>query len=723
MKEKISAVIPCYNVQKFVMRCFESIYNQTYGFENLEVIFLDDLSTDNTWPILKSLQERFPQNVISIKLQDKRLAGGARNIGIDICSGRYITFIDADDYIHPEMLQVLFDRMLEDDYDIVQCENERFDQQFLKINEINKNCQLERLDLSILNNRKNMIITLPGLSNIIACGKLYSAKFLKQNNLRFLENCYFEDNYFSFMCVMLAKKYCKVHSKLYFYYVNDHGITGSTMTFSKIQDLSKNVDHMREELITRGLNHTIGSECRAEIQIFFLWKEYFEIWDKIKDACESEQKKYGKKIINDMPDIFENPYVWNFSNKEVLQKMDYLRKLKNENVGDEYNHKTEVNEVHIGFGLHDKDGDYSVWVGTTIQSIIEHSTSKIVFHILHDSTLNEINRRKLETVVKNSGNDIMFHKIEINIFDTIEMGRFSVGALFRVMLPSIIQNQKKIIYLDADLFVNRDIKELWDIDVSDYCLAAVRDNTTIKGLATPYAVAMGQTSRENYFNSGVLVMNLEKMRSNGNTYQMVMEYLKANKKSQLPDQDALNAIYAGKCLLLDEVWNYFIDEVRKVENTKLEKKIYHYAATKLALYFKNDVDKAYYQTILRTPWGEKEGEKQLSRSLIKMIDRIEQLELFIRKITKTKSRIIFYGDSLSMKNVMNMLNVKMSDCEFYETISENEIKTADEIVYIVSAEADANKGIEKLEKNGLKNGKDFFVTQRLVGPFDGGFLF
>ena len=70
-KDKISVIIPCYNVQKYIMRCFDSIYSQTYGFENLEVILIDDLSTDNTWSILESLQRKYPKNVISLKIQKK----------------------------------------------------------------------------------------------------------------------------------------------------------------------------------------------------------------------------------------------------------------------------------------------------------------------------------------------------------------------------------------------------------------------------------------------------------------------------------------------------------------------------------------------------------------------------------------------------------------------------------------------------------------------------
>ena len=84
-KDKISVIIPCYNVQKYIMRCFDSIYSQTYGFENLEVILIDDLSTDNTWSILESLQRKYPENVISLKIQKKGKCGGARNLGMDIC--------------------------------------------------------------------------------------------------------------------------------------------------------------------------------------------------------------------------------------------------------------------------------------------------------------------------------------------------------------------------------------------------------------------------------------------------------------------------------------------------------------------------------------------------------------------------------------------------------------------------------------------------------------
>lgn len=156
-KDKISVIIPCYNVQKYIMRCFDSIYSQTYGFENLEVILIDDLSTDNTWSILESLQRKYPENVISLKIQKKGKCGGARNLGMDICTGKYITFVDADDYVHPDMLRVLYDRMTEDDYDVAQCGVSCFKADKPNVLEVN-DLEIQRLDLDNVDNRKNLII-------------------------------------------------------------------------------------------------------------------------------------------------------------------------------------------------------------------------------------------------------------------------------------------------------------------------------------------------------------------------------------------------------------------------------------------------------------------------------------------------------------------------------------------------------------------------------------
>ena len=104
------------------------------------------------------------------------------------------------------------------------------------------------------------------------------------------------------------------------------------------------------------------------------------------------------------------------------------------------------------------------------------------------------------------GDSIQFHFIDTSIFDDVKdrLHRFTVGTMFRLMLPEILPNLNKIIYLDADLLVNRDVKGLWDIDVSNYCVAGVRDYGTYRNTENPYPVVHGLVDRGKYINAGVV---------------------------------------------------------------------------------------------------------------------------------------------------------------------------------------------------------------------------
>ena len=117
-------------------------------------------------------------------------------------------------------------------------------------------------------------------------------------------------------------------------------------------------------------------------------------------------------------------------------------------------------EIQIAFGLHDKSGDYSVWVGTAMQSILEHTERAICFHILHDATLSTQNKRKLMQVAAGKGTRVCFHLLDPAVFADCSkrMKYYTIGALFRIMLPEVLPQLPKIIYLDADLLVNRDIQ-------------------------------------------------------------------------------------------------------------------------------------------------------------------------------------------------------------------------------------------------------------------------
>ena len=396
----------------------------------------------------------------------------------------------------------------------------------------------------------------------------------------------------------------------------------------------------------------------------------------------------------------------------------------------------DENVIHIGFGLHDKDGHYSVWVGTAMQSIIDHTDSKLCFHILHDETVSEENKRRLKQVANQKGDSIQFHFIDTSIFDDVKerLHRFTVGTMFRLMLPEMLPNLNKIIYLDADLFVNRDVKELWDIDVSNYFVAGVRDYGTCHHTFTPYPVQEGIVNRQNYINAGVLILNLDKIRSYGNMKNQSIQYLIDNPDSSLFDQDALNVIYKDSILLLDEKWNSFVLVLKSKNVKKMENRIYHYVGDLLQLYSDYQLDKEYFRTICRTPWIDYEMNHQFERCFGRMNDRVYQYQNMLQLLSNPDVKHVFYGEENKMlKTLYSRIHLKDGDYRVLQNAKNTESdilpckdlsELKDEkspIIIFVNWESDHCLAIQNLEELGFKNGKDFFVVSRFFSVDDGGF--
>lgn len=393
--------------------------------------------------------------------------------------------------------------------------------------------------------------------------------------------------------------------------------------------------------------------------------------------------------------------------------------------------------IHIGFGLHDKDGHYSVWVGTVMQSILEHTDSRICFHILHDETLSIDNKYKLEKVAYNGSSIIEFHKIDENDFSVVknQMSRFTIGTMFRCSLPELLPNLNRIIYLDADLFVNRDIKELWDVDICEYCLAGVADEGVDIHNYPKILNKYPGIKKESYFNAGVLYMNLKKLREFGNLKKLVVDFLVENPEAGLPDQDALNVIFHNKVLYLDGSWNQFVFMHRKDNVEKLDKAIFHYAAALLMLYSHSQLDKEYFRTICRTPWIDYEMNHQFEQCFDRMNDRVYQYQNMLCLLSDSDVKHVFYGEeNKKLKTLYSRIHLKDGDYRVLEHAKnmESDILPCKDlpvlkdekspIIIFVNWESDDCSAIQNLEELGFKNGKDFFVVERFFSFFDGGFM-
>lgn len=119
MDSIITVISPCYNSEKTLKRCIESIISQSIGFENIELILYDDASTDDTRKIIESYIENY-ENIIPIFSDVNQGPGAGKDLGISKATGKYIMFIDSDDEYDEKMCEKLFNEIT-DDIDVVSC--------------------------------------------------------------------------------------------------------------------------------------------------------------------------------------------------------------------------------------------------------------------------------------------------------------------------------------------------------------------------------------------------------------------------------------------------------------------------------------------------------------------------------------------------------------------------------------------------------------------------
>lgn len=150
INEKISVIIPCYNVENFVEKCVNSIINQTY--KNLEIIVIDDKSTDNTYEILQNLYKKNENKFILLQNEKNGGLAYTRNRGVKIATGKYIGFIDSDDYVDKNYYKKLVEKMVQDDADFIVNDIQLVDEEGKNIVPVKKACIGEVNKLNIVDN-------------------------------------------------------------------------------------------------------------------------------------------------------------------------------------------------------------------------------------------------------------------------------------------------------------------------------------------------------------------------------------------------------------------------------------------------------------------------------------------------------------------------------------------------------------------------------------------
>ncbi len=219
------------------------------------------------------------------------------------------------------------------------------------------------------------------------------------------------------------------------------------------------------------------------------------------------------------------------------------------------------NKINISLST---DDNYFNYAFVTIASIVKSSSIDNQYNIIIlEQRIDEIKKQTLIDWISDYPNFnvefINMDNYEHIVTNYKKLNNLSNAAYYRLFLHEVLKDFEKILYLDCDLIVRKDISELYNTDISNYCLAGVKDDGVLYYFSKmpefiEYMTNIGLSDYNNYFNSGVLLMNLELIR-NGNYSERLLEI--AIKNDQFfNDQNVLNVVFEGNVLYVDDKWNY-----------------------------------------------------------------------------------------------------------------------------------------------------------------------
>lgn len=306
MEPLVSVIVPIYNVEKYLNKCVDSIINQT--LENIEIILVDDGSTDSCGEIIDEYARK--DNRIIVIHKENSGQSSARNMGLDIARGKYIGFVDSDDWIESNMYEDLYKSIEESNLDIAVCGRRAYTEGGKLLNEI-------EIDDELINFKNYKIKDY--ISNylfykhtVVVWNKLYKNKIIKNNNIRFENVSYVgsEDALFNYNIICHVNR-IKCINRIYYNQLSREGSTARTYKYGYMNRTANMIECMKKYSMKTN-NETIYKDVAPLFLLFFYqWNMHNTksvtnnikqlIFNEIKDASSN---KVFMECIGDL--VFNN---------------------------------------------------------------------------------------------------------------------------------------------------------------------------------------------------------------------------------------------------------------------------------------------------------------------------------------------------------------------------------------------------------------------------------
>ena len=495
MDDKITVIVPVYNVENYLRKCLDSIIAQTY--KNIEIIVVNDGSTDASGQICQEYTQ-IDNRIVYIEKENGGLSE-ARNVGLDKMTGSYVTFIDSDDWAELDYVEILYKKIIEYQADIsvgnYYSYNEDEETYYFHIY---GDSYYEKVydNISIFENLYESQ-EMKSFALISAWGKLYKAKLF--DYLRFEKGKLGEDGYFNQKMYLSVNKVVYLNKGLYAYRQRSGSIT-NTWTEKWMHAL---VDAMSERIT---LLANMGYPLDKHLAVY---RQMLEV-------------------------SLANGQASGLSDTATYKEFEMKRTLLNQLSRQEQKEKKAI-VLAANYA-------YVEQVMTTIKSICYHNRS-IRFYLINSDFPNEWLKQLNKRLEK-------FDSEIINCRVTSEqISRYKTDISYTVFLRYFVADfvkEDKALYLDCDLVVTKNLDDLFATDLQDYPLAAIRD---FGGRA--------YFGRE-IFNAGVLLINNALWKQENITQKLIDLTNEWHDKVDQADQSILNMLFENKWLELDFDNNHIV---------------------------------------------------------------------------------------------------------------------------------------------------------------------
>ena len=302
MKYLVSIIVPMYNSEKYIVRCIDSLLEQSY--ENIEIIVVDDGSSDNGVDIIK----KYSDNRINIYQKKNEGVSATRNFGIEKSNGDFLLFVDSDDYVSKDIVEIMVDK-IKNINSMVFCNNDE-----IWSNRVEKRILFTGDNVQL--DKTNVLRVIASGKAGLVCSKLVSNRVIKENNIMFDKNLKVgEDQLFFLKVAQYTKEFKYVNKSLYFY-----DRTNENSATIKYQNrLYNNFSYLQEEIIKIFNNNKLNSNEDIEL---LNNKQITIVWTCINNEVNGIRKLGIKNTINNIVNILN-------SSKNNIKKIDNKNKIGN----------------------------------------------------------------------------------------------------------------------------------------------------------------------------------------------------------------------------------------------------------------------------------------------------------------------------------------------------------------------------------------------------------